>query len=129
MNKDGTLAKKKSKGREYTNDVWYGRTVIKSCSRLDYATAQNIIDRKVANGEKVGDIDEKLWPRSRYVKNVDMLLIFSQSMTIKQLIPNLRLSLLDNQLADTVLTMLLQMSDSCIQLPCPEENYDLKMAP
>ncbi len=69
MNKDGTLAKKKSKGREYTNDVWYGRTVIKSCSRLDYATAQNIIDRKVAHGEKPGDIDEKMWPKSRYVPN------------------------------------------------------------
>lgn len=65
MNKDGTLAKKHSKGKRSENDVWYGRTVIKSCARLDYATAQNIIDRKVANGEKVSDIDETFWPKSR----------------------------------------------------------------
>lgn len=68
MNKDGTLAKKKSKGKEHVNDVWYGRTVIKSCARLDYATAQNIIDRKVAKGEKACDINEELWPKSRYVE-------------------------------------------------------------
>jgi len=55
MNMDGTLPKK--------GDIWYGRTVIKSCSRLDYATAQNIIDKKVANGEK--QVDEKFWPKSR----------------------------------------------------------------
>jgi len=65
MNKDGTLTKKKSKGAERADDIWYGRTVIKSCSRLDYATAQNIIDRKVACGEKSSDVDEKLWPKSR----------------------------------------------------------------
>ena len=64
MNKDGTLAKI-SKGKGESNDVWYGRSVIKSCARLDYATAQNIIDRKVANGEKACDIDEKFWPKSR----------------------------------------------------------------
>ena len=61
MNIDGTMSNKKGKKNE--DDVWYGRTVIKSCSRLDYATAQNIIDGKVANGEKV--VDETLWPRSR----------------------------------------------------------------
>jgi len=55
MNMDGTLPKK--------GDIWYGRTVIKSCARLDYATAQNIIDKKVANGEK--QVDEKYWPKSR----------------------------------------------------------------
>jgi len=55
MNLDGTLPKK--------GDIWYGRTVIKSCSRLDYATAQNIIDKKVANGEQ--QVDEKYWPKSR----------------------------------------------------------------
>jgi DIS3-like exonuclease 2 len=45
------------------SNVWYGRTVIKSCARLDYATAQNIIDRKVATGEKRADT--KYWPTSR----------------------------------------------------------------
>mmetsp|Transcript_5872 Transcript_5872/g.11108 ORF Transcript_5872/g.11108 Transcript_5872/m.11108 type:complete len:975 (-) Transcript_5872:532-3456(-) len=64
MNMDGTLAKKKSKGKKSNeNDVWYGRTVIKSCARLDYATAQNIIDGKVAFGES--DPDPAFWPKSR----------------------------------------------------------------
>lgn len=63
MNKDGTLAKKDAKGKGKVDDVWYGRTVIKSCARLDYATAQNIIDRKVATGEKY--CDEAFWPKSR----------------------------------------------------------------
>ena len=59
MNLDGTMRKGKAK----PDDVWYGRTVIKSCARLDYATAQNIIDKKVATGEK--ELDETLWPKSR----------------------------------------------------------------
>ena len=65
MNMDGTLAKKKSKGGKASqeDDVWYGRTVIKSCSRLDYATAQNIIDGKVATGEK--EAQPLFWPKSR----------------------------------------------------------------
>jgi len=65
MNRDGTLAQKRSKSGSNENDVWYGRTVIKSCARLDYATAQNIIDGKVAHGEKVENIDESFWPKSR----------------------------------------------------------------
>jgi DIS3-like exonuclease 2 len=60
MNADGTLAKPNKK-----QDIWYGRTVIKSCARLDYATAQNIIDGKVAKGESYVDMDESLWPLSR----------------------------------------------------------------
>jgi len=69
MNMDGTLGKKKmggkNKGQQHTNedDIWYGRTVIKSCARLDYATAQNIIDKKVANGEP--HVDATYWPKSR----------------------------------------------------------------
>ena len=59
MNMDGTLAGGKN------GDVWYGRTVIKSCARLDYATAQNIIDNKVGNGESANDMDGTLWPASR----------------------------------------------------------------
>ena len=50
---------------ETPQDVWYGRTVIKSCARLDYATAQNIIDMKVATGEKADEMPEALWPKSR----------------------------------------------------------------
>jgi len=66
MNADGTLSKKKGGqkgGKGEKDDIWYGRTVIKSCARLDYATAQNIIDKKVANGEKC--VDDTLWPKSR----------------------------------------------------------------
>jgi DIS3-like exonuclease 2 len=58
MNLDGNMAKD---GKQ--DSVWYGKTVIKSCARLDYATAQNIIDKKVGNGENI--TDEELWPPSR----------------------------------------------------------------
>lgn len=63
MNLDGTLRDKGHKGKNKPDDIWYGRTVIKSCARLDYATAQNIIDGKVATGE--AQADEKFWPKSR----------------------------------------------------------------
>jgi len=56
MNRDGSLVKG-------PDSVWYGRSVIKSCARLDYATAQNIIEKKVAFGEN--EIDENFWPKSR----------------------------------------------------------------
>ena len=55
MNRDGSVV--------HGQKVWYGRTVIKSCARLDYTTAQNIIENKVAYGENVPD--EELWPLSR----------------------------------------------------------------
>lgn len=63
MNMDGTL---ESKGNKQKNEeVWYGKTVIKSCSRLDYATAQNIIENAVATGESEAEMDDNLWPQSR----------------------------------------------------------------
>mmetsp|Transcript_20216 Transcript_20216/g.57981 ORF Transcript_20216/g.57981 Transcript_20216/m.57981 type:complete len:980 (+) Transcript_20216:2-2941(+) len=75
MNLDGTLAteegseneKKGGRGKKRRKEkVWYGRTVIKSCARLDYNTAQNIIDGKCGNpGQTDADISEELWPRSR----------------------------------------------------------------
>jgi exoribonuclease R len=66
MNMDGTLrSKQTSKNEEKADNVWYGRTVIKSCARLDYATAQNIIDGKVATGEPSSAINEEFWPLSR----------------------------------------------------------------
>lgn len=55
MHRDGTMVK--------GHDIFYGRSVIKSCARLDYSTAQNIIERKVAFGEN--EINEELWPTSR----------------------------------------------------------------
>jgi exoribonuclease R len=36
---------------------------VQSCARLDYASAQNIIENKVAYGEN--EMDEELWPKSR----------------------------------------------------------------
>lgn len=54
MNVDGTLAT----NDDNSNGIWYGRTVIKSCARLDYATAQNIIENKVCE-------EESLWPLER----------------------------------------------------------------
>eukprot|EP00977_Amphora_coffeiformis_P013282 scaffold3421_cov181-Amphora_coffeaeformis.AAC.22 len=57
MNPDGTLGK--------SPDIWYGRTVIRSCARLDYSTAQNIIENKVGTGETARDMDEAMWPPSR----------------------------------------------------------------
>ena len=42
--------------------VWYGKSVIKSCARLDYKTAQNIIDGIVCNNAQ---IDEVMWPSTR----------------------------------------------------------------
>lgn len=55
MKKDGNLVK--------GHKPWYGRTVIKCCARLDYATAQNIIDKKVGIGEI--ELSEDFWPASR----------------------------------------------------------------
>ena len=66
MNKDGTLRLKKSSNGKKEEDVWYGRTVIKSCARLDYSTAQNIIDNKVARlHEDDAECSEEFWPSSR----------------------------------------------------------------
>ena len=62
MNMDGTL---ESKGKSKGEEVWYGKSVIKSCARLDYATAQNIIDKRVGNGESADEVDVTLWPKSR----------------------------------------------------------------
>ena len=47
------------------DSVWYGRTVIKSCARLDYSTAQNIIENQVATGESSETVDDALWPPHR----------------------------------------------------------------
>uniref|UniRef100_A0A7S4ML99 RNB domain-containing protein n=1 Tax=Odontella aurita TaxID=265563 RepID=A0A7S4ML99_9STRA len=81
MNLDGTLENRTGggKGRKgaeggddgvddpYDVDVWYGKSVIKSCARLDYATAQNIIERKVVSDPNTpeADLSEDLWPASR----------------------------------------------------------------
>jgi len=62
MNMDGTLATADG-SRECA--VWYGKSVIRSCARLDYFTAQNIIENKVAAVPGVGHVEEKYWEKSR----------------------------------------------------------------
>ena len=65
MNLDGTMPTSK---KESDSQIWYGRSVIKSCARLDYATAQNIIDGKIGDLQHQGDdetVDEEIWPTSR----------------------------------------------------------------
>jgi DIS3-like exonuclease 2 len=62
MNTNGTLT---GGSAGSSQDVWYGRTVIKSCARLDYSTAQNIIEKRIANGEGESEMDDTLWPKSR----------------------------------------------------------------
>ena len=57
MNPNGTMGK--------SPDIWYGRSVIRSCARLDYSTAQNIIENEVGTGESAREMDEALWPPSR----------------------------------------------------------------
>jgi hypothetical protein len=67
MRLDGTLAGGGGNGGPTTggegDGVWYGKTAIKSCARLDYATAQDMIDGRVGDGK--GRPDEALRPKSR----------------------------------------------------------------
>jgi hypothetical protein len=61
MNEDGTLVNKAP---------WFGRTVIKSCCKLDYGTAQDMVDRKVDmsnlnDAQPEGAERSPLWEHSR----------------------------------------------------------------
>jgi DIS3-like exonuclease 2 len=47
------------------NKVWYGKSVIRSCARLDYATAQNIIDGKCGNSKGDDSKEPSLWDPAR----------------------------------------------------------------
>ncbi len=56
------------KGEMVDKEPWYGRTIIRSCCRLDYANAQDMIDGKI----KVADafveddgVNEIKWPANR----------------------------------------------------------------
>jgi len=58
MHKDGSLVE--------DFNPWFGRTVIRSCCKLDYGTAQNVIDGNIVIPETDDDsIPESLWPKSR----------------------------------------------------------------
>ena len=55
MNKDGSLSDK---------PVWYGRTVIRSCAKLDYPTAQRMIDGIIpstSNDDFLHDLPHDIW--------------------------------------------------------------------
>jgi len=47
--------------------AWFGRTVIRSCARLDYGTAQKILDGTVTSESgDTGNLDDaNCWPKSR----------------------------------------------------------------
>jgi DIS3-like exonuclease 2 len=45
---------------------WFGRTVIRSCSKLDYGTAQRIVDGEMSSyAENGAEIQEELWESVR----------------------------------------------------------------
>jgi DIS3-like exonuclease 2 len=61
MNADGTLC---------DNKPWIGRTVIRSCSKLDYATAQRMVDglipsKKPADLAELDNIPDDVWELAR----------------------------------------------------------------
>lgn len=57
MNGDGTLC---------DSPAWFGKTVIRSCAKLDYATAQRMVDGLVSSDSLNTDaIPEDLWEFSR----------------------------------------------------------------
>ena len=59
MNKDGSLSEK---------PVWYGRSVIRSCAKLDYPTAQRMIDGIIpstSNDDFLKDVPEDVWESAR----------------------------------------------------------------
>jgi len=47
---------------------WYGRSIIRCCAKLDYPTAQNMIEGKIAASGSAGprdDVPEDLWETAR----------------------------------------------------------------
>ena len=53
-------------GRLCDEPPWFGRTVIRSCAKLDYSTAQRMIDGLIPSAEKSDEkIDEHLWESNR----------------------------------------------------------------
>ncbi|CAM9111310.1 unnamed protein product, partial [Ectocarpus fasciculatus] len=57
MNADGTLC---------NTPVWFGKTVIRSCAKLDYATAQRMVDGIISSDPSdASDIPEDIWEQAR----------------------------------------------------------------
>lgn len=60
MNMDGTMRT----GPDGKTDVWYGKSVIRSCARLDYGTAQKCIDNECGTSRSKAE-DPKVWDPAR----------------------------------------------------------------
>ncbi|CAN0480781.1 unnamed protein product, partial [Discosporangium mesarthrocarpum] len=51
--------------------AWFGRTVIRSCCKLDYGTAQRVIEGEInprrgwGRGQRGGGVPEELWEPTR----------------------------------------------------------------
>jgi len=57
MNRNGELVDK---------EPWFGRSIIRSCCKLDYATAQRVIDGKITPEDaEAGSIGAELWESAR----------------------------------------------------------------
>jgi|EP00505_MAST-04D_sp_SCG-Rhode-Island_P002504 DIS3-like exonuclease 2 len=50
-------------GEMVDTEPWYGRTIIRSCCKLDYGLAQNMIDGKVSSGDV--ECNTGAWPINR----------------------------------------------------------------
>lgn len=63
MNADGTLC---------NNPAWFGKSVIRSCAKLDYATAQRMVDGLVTSDPSNTDIiPEDIWEFARRPGGID----------------------------------------------------------
>lgn len=55
-----------AKGEMLSTEPWFGRTIIRSCCKLDYATAQRVIDGDVSLGDaETGTVEPALWETAR----------------------------------------------------------------
>ena len=63
MKRDGSIHVPKGKEGQPTTAAWFGRTVIRSCCRLDYSTAYRMVDGSITAADAAsGVVDAALWP-------------------------------------------------------------------
>ena len=63
MRADGSLVDEPKDGS--SGYPWFGRTVIRSCCKLDYATAQRMIEGQITSDQTNGEIDDAVWNLDR----------------------------------------------------------------
>lgn len=66
MNRDGTMV---------DEPAWFGRTVIRSCAKLDYTTAQHMIEGTIRPGDP-SSITPDLWDLHRRARRSSNRLLF-----------------------------------------------------